>query len=95
MGVHDQDRTNTSRYSLEQNSVVKFGVDFFVRSYLIGLSVRNVREKKKKTLRTASKQRLTIRCLIVRLRERECEYKYNIFKSLVCVLNVVFTAPTP
>ena len=46
MGVHDQDTTGTSRYSLEQNSVVKFGVDSFVRSYLRGLSVWSVRQKK-------------------------------------------------
>ena len=46
MGVHDQDTTDTSRYSLEQNSVVKFGVDSFVWSYLGGLSVGSVREKK-------------------------------------------------
>ena len=46
MGVHDQDTTDTSRYSLEQNSVVKFGVDSFVRSYFRGLSVGSVREKK-------------------------------------------------
>lgn len=46
MGVHDQDTTNTSRYSLEQNWVVKFGVDSFVRSYLRGQSVASVREKK-------------------------------------------------
>ena len=70
MGVHDQDTTDTSRYSLEQNWVVKFGVDSFVWSYLGGLSVGSVREKKKKTLRKASKQRLTIRYHLVRLRER-------------------------
>lgn len=46
MGVHDQDTTDTSRYSLEQSSVVKFGLDSFVWSHLGGLSVGSVREKK-------------------------------------------------